>query len=877
MPIAYGTDPDKKVLKLGQPEITINSQADHTYVDSVSLENAKIRLKTYEDIVQLPGMKENHIITKESLLGSRRHIQSAPVSIQNSRQPRLIYLHSDGSTSAEGPSRPWSTVPRTRAEQRQPEPVSRRGGCQRPWTAVSGRSDQQVSSACRRSNLTSAASSRTPLSHLVPPYLSNHVHTTVRLDGRKNGGWLASPVNNEDKIKCISGKDISKYHLLKKLKSQKSQRRQRNLCSRDNAEQMDSELKAAQLAIKKLPSDLLMRFRKGAVTILNVQRLMEAMKQLSDSMTSRSATEEQWQALYGNARAQELVFNKAAFAKDKAYNKMPAWALRLMDTAPEERTEDDLNKLHALLRNIKSFDKFTQKIQISMCRAFRYQSVESGRIVLRKGHVGQNFYFIHSGSVFVNVDDVNIYGESFVKTEVVLKTGDSFGELALLQDIRRTATISVRETCELLVVDKDTFARVCPKLFEKELDEKRDFLSHLELFSKRVWSKESIQNLCLEAQIQEYKTNRVIVADSAEDEWIYICMEGECQVIRRLWVDNDTPKKMTGPQLNSSPNTVVSEHFLEIIKTFGDKNTSKDGDNISDPVNTEQGKERLLNSMGLEYVRSRKLSLEDIRNLMRKQLQKQLQKDEENKDTGSNSVIYGPLTLTSLIAQAEKSFVGKKMVYLIVKIMGGTDVFALHSILDDSQTYISRTKSINSFILVSCGVRVLRIKRSCFFKYACPEALNHAKTLAAKQRYPSDAVLYNSYRDHIFWDQYKQELVRQVIAYSVYNKINSVESKRLRSRNVVTRDSNLSRADQKLMEEVFLSTKCVIPEVKPTDNRQRNSSIVTGTLRKPYPPSALHRDKGRYSQRQTALKFKTIEEDDEQMNDDPPLDRNVFL
>ena len=49
-------------------------------------------------------------------------------------------------------------------------------------------------------------------------------------------------------------------------------------------------------------------------------------------------------------------------------------------------------------------------------------------------------------------------------------------ELALLQDIRRTATVSVREACELLVVDKDVFSKVCPKIFEKELMEKKNFI-----------------------------------------------------------------------------------------------------------------------------------------------------------------------------------------------------------------------------------------------------------------------------------------------------------------------------------------------------------------------------------------------------------------
>ncbi len=59
-----------------------------------------------------------------------------------------------------------------------------------------------------------------------------------------------------------------------------------------------------------------------------------------------------------------------------------------------------------------------------LCLSF---SVEAQRIILRKGHVGQNFYFIYSGSVFVNLQEKLENGDIFVKTEAVLSKGDSFG------------------------------------------------------------------------------------------------------------------------------------------------------------------------------------------------------------------------------------------------------------------------------------------------------------------------------------------------------------------------------------------------------------------------------------------------------------------
>jgi len=59
---------------------------------------------------------------------------------------------------------------------------------------------------------------------------------------------------------------------------------------------------------------------------------------------------------------------------------------------------------------------------------FLYFRVEHGRTVLRKGHEGLAFYFIFSGSAFVNVEELLVRSGHVVwHTAVVLHRGDSFG------------------------------------------------------------------------------------------------------------------------------------------------------------------------------------------------------------------------------------------------------------------------------------------------------------------------------------------------------------------------------------------------------------------------------------------------------------------
>ena len=46
------------------------------------------------------------------------------------------------------------------------------------------------------------------------------------------------------------------------------------------------------------------------------------------------------------------------------------------------------------------------------------------------------------------------------KIQKVLKTGDCFGELALLKDTPRSAGIKAKEICKLWVIDRTSFKKV---------------------------------------------------------------------------------------------------------------------------------------------------------------------------------------------------------------------------------------------------------------------------------------------------------------------------------------------------------------------------------------------------------------------------------
>jgi voltage-gated potassium channel len=81
-----------------------------------------------------------------------------------------------------------------------------------------------------------------------------------------------------------------------------------------------------------------------------------------------------------------------------------------------------------------------------IARALRQKEVPAGSTIIRRGEIGDCMYFIIHGEVEVQLPQ-----------PVTLADGSFFGEMALLQDGRRTATVAARTACSLLVLDAADF------------------------------------------------------------------------------------------------------------------------------------------------------------------------------------------------------------------------------------------------------------------------------------------------------------------------------------------------------------------------------------------------------------------------------------
>ena len=102
----------------------------------------------------------------------------------------------------------------------------------------------------------------------------------------------------------------------------------------------------------------------------------------------------------------------------------------------------------ALLQSVAIFGVLQKNVLERLARNSRTVVVPSGQAVFSEGDGGDLFYVIESGTV-----DVTIRG-AFVRT---LSVGDSFGEIALLRNIPRTATVTATSDLVTRAIHRDKF------------------------------------------------------------------------------------------------------------------------------------------------------------------------------------------------------------------------------------------------------------------------------------------------------------------------------------------------------------------------------------------------------------------------------------
>jgi len=129
--------------------------------------------------------------------------------------------------------------------------------------------------------------------------------------------------------------------------------------------------------------------------------------------------------------------------------------MKLLDEAEEKRRKRHLERYFGVLRKIKLFDPLEDDALTDLTVLLEFKTIPFGKMVVKKGSPGTNFFIILQGQVEVRADD----GTKLVD----LGEGEMFGEMSLLSAEPFSHSVVSLNTSELALLSVKNFKEILKK------------------------------------------------------------------------------------------------------------------------------------------------------------------------------------------------------------------------------------------------------------------------------------------------------------------------------------------------------------------------------------------------------------------------------
>jgi cAMP-dependent protein kinase regulator len=122
-----------------------------------------------------------------------------------------------------------------------------------------------------------------------------------------------------------------------------------------------------------------------------------------------------------------------------------------------EDMKDDLRAV-ALIRSLEPFSGLDDADAARLSKGAEWRSFSPGERIVKQGEEARSFFVVASGQVEI-IENRRVKGR--------LGSGSYFGEIALLADIERTATVRAATPTRVLELDRSAFDRVLARSFRR--------------------------------------------------------------------------------------------------------------------------------------------------------------------------------------------------------------------------------------------------------------------------------------------------------------------------------------------------------------------------------------------------------------------------
>ena len=186
------------------------------------------------------------------------------------------------------------------------------------------------------------------------------------------------------------------------------------------------------------------------------------------------------------------------------------------------KTHEVQQKLIKFVKNLTMFGNLGDTGTDTIVRAMSLKNFSSGTEIIHQGDaVADNFYILDSGSATVHKDGEQVHE---------YHAGDGFGELALMYNAKRAATVKASTDCTAWALDQHTFKVVVMSAAVEHRKQVEKFLSNVPLLSSL--SDMERHNMAEGMSSYKYGTGDLIIREGDTGNMFYVIKSGNVECIK---------------------------------------------------------------------------------------------------------------------------------------------------------------------------------------------------------------------------------------------------------------------------------------------------------------------------------------------------------
>lgn len=340
-----------------------------------------------------------------------------------------------------------------------------------------------------------------------------------------------STANTATKTKYFLYRQISTHELreIDRLASSKSRSNFLDKLKGLNKSEFErnNELAIEQLEILKA------RFRLAVRKLCIILKLCSEVRKNSVAKLNREISI--YKFLHEKNANTKLVFNKSEFYTSNEHT-LSEDTKKILRLGIVQRNDDQLRyALASINHSVPEFSNYPHNLQKLIVKYSTYEEYDSERVILREGHPPMFFYYVLSGTLMATVmTKDSITDEQVNRTVTFLKRGDMFGELALIKNTKRNASIISHTKISLLSIHKSYFFSVLTA-FSNPNENIEFLIDKVPLLLKCGYPVDKFKYFPEGTLNDVYLRKDVLINDT--NEWLYVVKTGSCKIIKSIIVN----------------------------------------------------------------------------------------------------------------------------------------------------------------------------------------------------------------------------------------------------------------------------------------------------------------------------------------------------